>query len=100
MPAMNADTAPMWRDLAVTVSEQRPSPGKRVRVTGGRKHVGKEGVVTRHEVNKYRDAFRYGGDANLHLREMMGRAGFRVCVEPECGEDPFWVDADKVEVIP
>lgn len=98
MSAINADTLDMWKKLAADASAQRPSPGTRVRVTSGRKHKGEEGRVLRHEVNKFRDAFRYGGDANLQLREMMGRSGFRVQIQPD-DSGAFWCDADKVEVL-
>jgi hypothetical protein len=100
MSAINAETRDFWQDMASRFSVQRPNPGKRVRVTGGRKHAGKEGTVQSHQRSKYRtDVFRYASDASAHLRDMEGRAGFVVSVRPDDGTAPFWVDADKVTVI-
>lgn len=100
MPAINSDNAEAWKQLAKDVDAQRPSVGKRIHVVGGRKHKGKTGSVVAHTRSRFGSAFRYGGEANLHLREMMGRHGFIVLVHPDDNGWPFWVDADKVEVLP
>lgn len=73
-----------------------------MRVTGGRKHLGKEGTVISHMESKYeRDAFRYGGEASQHMRQMEGRYGYVVLVEPTNGGEGgrFWVKANNVECI-
>ncbi len=98
MSCINSDTVDFWRQLANDLSAQRPSYGKRVRVTVGRKHIGKEGTVERHQVSRYGSAFRYGGEANLHMREMAGRDGF-VCLVRDDGGVAFWVPAENVEVL-
>lgn len=99
MSAINADTIDFWKQLAADLSAQRPSPGRHIRVTASRKHKGKEGTVVRHEASRYDRAFRYGGEANLHMREMAGRSGFRVLVQHSTTPEKFWIDADKVDVI-
>jgi hypothetical protein len=97
--AINADTADAWRQIAKDCEATRPSAGKRVRVTGGRKHVGKEGTVLRHQISKFGDAYRYGNDASHHMRDMMGRSGWTCQVRTEAGET-FWTDADNTAVLP
>lgn len=58
-------------------------------------------IVLRHEVNRFdRSAFRYGGEANLQLREMRGRDGFRCQVRPDDGAESFWINAEHLEVLP
>ncbi len=98
MPAINDKTAAFWRDMAKELSEQRPSPGKRVRIDGGRKHQGREGIVVHHCLDRYSSAFRYGGDANLHMREMAGRSGFVILVRTDDGTE-FWCKADYATVL-
>lgn len=99
MPAINSDTVDFWRQLAKDLEPQRPSPGKQVKVTGGRKHKGKSGIVLRHMRSHFKDyLWQYGSEANLHMRDLRGREGFVILVHPNDGPD-FWVDADKVEVI-
>lgn len=96
MPAINSDTRGAWQDLANQTATNRPSKGKQVRVTEGR-HAGKIGIVTWHGASRYRET-RYCSDAQLHLRDMVGREGFRCGVRTDSGET-FFVDADKVDVI-
>ena len=98
MPVINADNREAWQQIANTVSVQHPGAGKKVRVNAG-KHHGKEGIVQRHERDPFqRDAWRYGGEANLHMREMAGRYGFRIMVRTGAGET-FFTKADNVTVL-
>jgi adenosine deaminase len=99
MAAINAENASAWQAMADQLSEQRPSVGRHVRVTAG-KHQGKVGTVIRHQPSQYINAFRYASDAQAHLREMAGRFGFVCRVQAAATPEQFWVDADKVEVIP
>lgn len=98
MSCMNTETADMWKQLAADAAAQRPIAGRRVRVTVGRKHLAKEGVVVRHIPDRYSDAFRYGNDASMHLREIQGRYGFVVQIRTDSGES-FWTKAQNVEVV-
>lgn len=100
MSVINSETRAAWHILANEASAQRPSEGKRVRIVGGRKHQGREGVVRVHMESKYENAFRYASDAQAHLREMTGRYGFVVLVQPDDGSAAFWVKADYTEVLP
>lgn len=84
-----------WQELADKLAVDRPSKGKRVRVTSGT-HKGKEGVVTWHGKDKFASE-RYYTDALLVAREMFGTSGFRCRVSTE--EEAFFVNADKVEII-
>jgi hypothetical protein len=100
MSAINENTAAAWRIIAATTDTTRPSVGRRVRVTGGRKHLGKIGVVQIHERNKFNnEAYRYGSDAQHHMRDMAGRSGWRCKILTDDGE-AIWVDASKTEVLP
>lgn len=92
----NADNRDAWQKLIDDLSVNRPSKGKRVRVTSG-KHKEKIGYVLWHGHNKFYDV-RYKTDAQLHLMDMTGREGFRVQID--VGGNKFFVDADKVEVLP
>jgi hypothetical protein len=86
-----------WQRLADDLSAQRPSVGKRVRVSSGKKFLGRVGIVRWHGPDKYaRDYYRT--PAQLDLRDLRGRDGFRIRVESD-GES-FFVGADQVEVIP
>lgn len=86
-----------WEDIAEGASAQRPSPGKRVRIVGGRKHVGRTGVVERHQVSKFDDPFRYGSPQQHQMASIRGRRGYVVLVRDEAGET-FWVRADYTRV--
>jgi hypothetical protein len=96
---ISSENAAGWQKLADSVESKRPIVGRRVRVTVGRKWIGTEGTVTVHWRDHGAAAWRYGSDANFHLRDMQGTYGFRVKVRKDDGAE-FWCDADKVEVIP
>jgi hypothetical protein len=87
-----------WQQVANTVSISRPSVGRRVVVTGSKKHNGKVGIVRWHGVDKYSDAFRYCDNAQATMREMMGTYGYCVKIVLDNGES-FFVKADQCEVI-
>jgi hypothetical protein len=99
---VNTETRDAWQSIADEVSRQRPYVGRKVRVTAGRKRLGRVGTVIRHERDRFdRSTFRYGGDAHMHLAEMRGREGFAVLVQPDDGQsvEPFWIKASAVECI-
>lgn len=98
MPAINADTVSGWRQIAADVSRQRPYAGRLAIVFRGRKLRGETVTVVRHQRSKFGNAFRYGGEANLHLREMMGRSGFTCLVRSEGGVEG-WVSAENLACI-
>lgn len=94
-----------WQALADVASSQeakRIRAGIRVQVDGGRKHKGRTGTVTRHQQTKFGYPFRYGGDANIALRQMMGREGYVALVTPDDGKDttPFWVACQHLTPLP
>lgn len=97
MALITAENRDSWQTLANGCAAQRPSVGKRVRVVSGRKHLGKEGTVKWHGVNRFYDNS-YRTDAQLTLAEMRGREGYRVRVVTDSGE-AFFIDAEKIEVI-
>jgi hypothetical protein len=99
MSAINGDTVEAWREIAKDLSAQRPYPGRRVEIVGGRKHKGRVGVVLIHCRDQYSSAFRYGGEANLHMREMAGRDGFVVKCRDEMTNEIFWCKADYTKVL-
>jgi hypothetical protein len=80
-----------WGALTKILMPDRIYAGLRVEVTGGRKHKGRTGVVTRHQRSAYeQDVFRYASGASLDLRIMLGRDGFAALVTPDEGA-PFWI---------
>jgi hypothetical protein len=80
------------------VYKQRPSVGKAVKVIEGKKHLGAVGTVRWHGIDKYDTSAQYMTDAQVCLRDMIGRLGYRIKIETESGES-FFVSADYVEVI-
>lgn len=103
MAIFTSDNRQAWQELFDSVAGQCPSVGKRVRVTKSRKYANVTGTVIWHGWNKFGNVNRYSTDAQIALREAQGRRGFRVRVQPDgdCDitDQPFFVDADKVEVI-
>lgn len=85
-----------WQSIADDANAQRPSVGKTVTVDSG-KHAGKVGIVFYHAWDKYGRGTRYASDAQLALREINGRYGFRVGIKTDDGEKLF-VNADIVTV--
>lgn len=90
------DNRAAWQDLIDRTGPQRPSKGKSVTVDSG-KHKGKTGIVFWHDWDKYSGGTRYASDAQLVLREIIGRHGWRVGIKTADGEKIF-VAADKVTV--
>ncbi len=84
-----------WKAQIEKSDVNRPSVGKHVVVTSG-KHVGKSGIVVWHGRNKFERDY-YATPAQLHLRDIVGRSGFRVGIKTE--NETFYVDANKVDVI-
>lgn len=84
--------------LANSLSAYRPFVGRTVRVDKGRKHLGTLGTVTWHGVDHFSKAGRYGGPDVQSVREVMGRWGYRVRVQPLDGSEPFFVSAENVMV--
>lgn len=79
------------------LGEDAPRVGKRVRVTGGRKHKGKEGEVFWHGRNPF-EGRRYGSSIERAAQDAMGKWGFRVGIRTPSGEK-FFTDAANVEII-
>jgi hypothetical protein len=85
-----------WQVIADIAQKQpRIYAGLEVTVTGGRKHKGKTGKVTRHERSRYGFPFRYVTGASLDLMILEGRRGFRALVQPLEGPS-FWIDCDHL----
>jgi len=87
-----------WQAQIKKLEPNRPSVGKRVRVVEGRKHLGKEGEVFWHGIDKYDSNRYYKTAAQQMMSEAMGRMGYRVGIRTDEGET-FFTGADKVEVI-
>lgn len=97
---ISKSTRQFFDDMAGASEVQKPSPGKRVRVIGGRKHNGKIGYVIRHQESQFYGRFaKKKPTENLALREVEGRVGYICLVKNEADGTTFWVDADKVDVI-
>ena len=92
-----------WEALKVVAADpalnaQRPNVGTTVRVIEG-KRMGETGTVTWHGIDRFnRTAFRYCDDMQAHLRDLRGKWGFRICVQPAEGEK-FFIGAEKVCVL-
>lgn len=93
MSCMNADTRDFWQDIATRLSRQRPDPGKKVTVIHGKRYRGERAEVVQRIKDKYEDAFRYGGEANHHMREMAGRYGFVCRVRLASSGQLVWIKA-------
>ena len=76
--------------VLVDVSRSAPFCGRTVKVRG------KVGKVFWHGRDQYSHAFRYGDSATIHLRECMGRSGYRIGVETDEGK--IFVKADEAIV--
>lgn len=97
MARINEQTADAWTKIAANVEPERPSVGKRVRITKG-KRVNVEGVVAEHKRSRFSTAYRYGNDAHMHMLDMRGRRGWTVRLRTDSGEN-FWADADSTYVL-
>lgn len=86
------------KQVAENTADQRPSKGKRVRITKGRKHQNKEGIVFWHGWDKYNNPTRYMDNAQIVMAEILGRHGFRIGVETDDGER-FFCPADSALVL-
>ncbi len=76
--------------VLIDVSRSAPFCGRTVKVKG------KVGKVFWHGRDRYSQAFRYGDSASLHLRECMGRSGYRIGVET--AEGKIFAKADEATV--
>lgn len=61
------------------------------------KQAGKTGKVFYHGIDKFGHAYDYATDAQAHLRDAVGRGGWRVGIDA-VGEK-FFVGADSVSVV-
>jgi hypothetical protein len=95
---MDTDLRAAFQAVADGLQEKRPSVGKRVKVTGGRKYLGLEGEVFWHGIDKYDRSGLYMTSEQKWMTQAAGRLGYRVGVKTDEGEK-FFVAADKVEVI-
>lgn len=93
MSAINAATREAWQGLAQETGKARPHKGRRVEVKGG-KHKGKQGTVTRHQIDKFAKAYRYGSSASHMMMDLMGTHGW--CCLIETGSETFWTKATNV----
>ena len=91
-------TQQQGQELAYLLSAARPFVGRTVRIDRGRKHVGVVGLVTWHGTDNFSTAGRYGDAFVQAAREVRGRYGFRIRVQPADGTAPFFVSADNVMV--
>jgi hypothetical protein len=81
-----------------TITERRPTVGRRVRVIEGKK-LGAVGTVQWHGQTQYTlRAYRYCDSMQAHMLDLMGRHGFRVKIRSDEGET-FFLDAEKVCVL-
>lgn len=80
------------------VAKDRPNVGRTVRVIAGRKNVGAVGQVTWHGPDRFDKSRRYCDSYQNHLRDCMGKGGFRVRVKLEDGSQ-FFTSAANVEIV-
>lgn len=94
---MQEITKEAWEPVRAKIAETAIFVGAYVRVTGGRKHLKKEGKIFWHGRDKFAGR-QYGSDWSLALRDMVGKSGFRAGVETETGER-FFIPADYLDRI-
>ncbi|MHC4704517.1 MAG: hypothetical protein ACYTFQ_28540 [Planctomycetota bacterium] len=99
MAIFTAENADAWKTLGNSMISQKPSPGKEVYVSKGRKHKGKRGVVCRHQRDKYDDTFRYMAPASIAFAQMEGRDGYVCLVRDHDTNRTFWVKASYLLVV-
>lgn len=92
MSCMNSTTREFWNDMGQQLSRQRPSCQRIVTIVQGRKARGRRGVVVKHMIDKYENAYRYGNETSHHMRDMQGREGWVCRVRLDSGEE-IWVKA-------
>jgi hypothetical protein len=97
MPTVETMTREAWQGLADDWSRNRPYAGQPVKIEGGRKHNGKSGIVVRHEVSRFGDAYRYGDSISHQFRDIVGRYGWRCLVRFDDGSTA-WLNAEHCEV--
>jgi len=97
MAIITSENRDAWQDLANKLAPQFPSVGKRVCVVSGRNHLNVEGIVFWHGRDKFAST-QFKTSAQLMLRDMEGRRGFRIGIKTNDGEK-FFVSADCVEVL-
>lgn len=89
-----------WDALRVIAQDtacQRPNIGATVRVVEG-KRLGTVGRVTWHGPDRFSNAYRYCDPMQAQMRDILGKYGFRVRVQPD-DEPPFFIGAEKVWVL-
>lgn len=79
------DNKEAWRELIAKAELNRPSVGKRVVISQGN-HEGKQGIVTRHGIDRFDPMKRYRTDAQLHMNDINGRYGYYCTVKTDSGE--------------
>lgn len=74
-----------------------PAKGKRVLITGGRKHKGKEGVVFWRGKDQFKPRSRYGSDLERTMSDALGHRD-RIGVQTDAGEK-FFVPLTQAKTI-
>lgn len=97
MVVITSENRGAWQELSNSLSAQRPSKGKTVQIVRG-KHKGKEGIVTWQGIDRFNNGYRYCNEAQAHMRDMAGRYGWKVRVQPYQGE-AFFTKAEYTEVV-
>ena len=102
MSVITSENRQAWQDLADDLSVNRPSIGKIVQVIKG-KHAGKVGRVVWHGRDKFSTAYHYCNEAQSHMRDMEGKAGWRVAIQTIVDLDyakseKIFVSAENVEI--
>lgn len=95
MALITSENRAAWQKLADDLGPGRPTVGKTVKVIAG-KYTGETGKVFWFGPDKFAST-RYCTDAQLALREIEGKRGFRVGIETANGR--IFVPGQNVEVV-
>lgn len=79
-------------------TQDRPGVGAHVTVKDG-KHAGIVGRVTWHGKDRFSRAGHYGNWMTAALRDARGTYGFRVRIQPDGGGEPFFIGAERVDLV-
>lgn len=96
MALITAENAPILQEIFNEVSKERPSVGRTVRIMRGR-YAGKIGIVRRHALSSFGNAYRHAEGLQAHMMDARGRRGWYVQVETT-DEERFNVSADLTMV--
>jgi hypothetical protein len=91
----------LLQQIEKKLEQQRPSPGKHIRITQG-KHKGRSGVVLQHVLDQHDFTMltsRIELNETQQVREWRGREGYQVLIKDLHTKETLWIKANDVTCI-